>query len=155
MIGDSIDNNIDLSQYLFQLIKSNSDVLQPLAPVTLQINVFRFIGTAAAAAGTVFENHVFDKTNGQNTEQEAMKGDSSLYEDHNKINNKNQCHHQQSLNELNERIIIECQNSGVAVPSSTVIHGNVAIRINITNHRTTKNDLDILIDTIIQLGKKI
>ncbi len=112
LIGDSIDMNIDLAQYLYQLITKDSkycNILESLAPVTLQINVFRYIG-----------------------------------------NNNNNF----MLDKLNEKIIIECQNSGIAVPSSTNINGKVAIRVNITNHRTTREDLDLFIATIIELGKK-
>merc|ERR1712070_160043 len=104
--------NIDLAQYLYQLITKDSkycNILESLAPVTLQINVFRYIG-----------------------------------------NNNNNF----MLDKLNEKIIIECQNSGIAVPSSTNINGKVAIRVNITNHRTTREDLDLFIATIIELGKK-
>lgn len=53
---------------------------------------------------------------------------------------------------LNRFIVSALQNSGLAVPSTTVLNGQLAIRVNITNHRTEYGDLDILIDEVIKIG---
>ena len=55
----------------------------------------------------------------------------------------------------NNEIIVRLQESGIAAPSSTTINGSLAIRVNITNHRTTQKDLDMLIEAIIDIGDKL
>ena len=62
---------------------------------------------------------------------------------------------QAELNDLNERILIRLQESGVAVPSSTVLDGKYCIRVAITNHRTRRADLDRLVDEVLRLGAEL
>jgi len=50
---------------------------------------------------------------------------------------------------LNEEIVVRVQESGVAVPSSGRVHGRAVIRVNITNHRTTLADLDLLFESVL------
>jgi aromatic-L-amino-acid decarboxylase len=57
------------------------------------------------------------------------------------------------LNELNEELLIELQESGVAVPSSTLIDGKYALRVAITNHRSRRQDFDILVQKVIEIGR--
>ncbi|MBU6459708.1 MAG: cytochrome D ubiquinol oxidase subunit I [Proteobacteria bacterium] len=54
--------------------------------------------------------------------------------------------------EINTQIVLRLQESGIAVPSTTKIHGKLAIRAAITNHRTTSEDIDILIQSTQTLG---
>ncbi|MGB5557761.1 MAG: pyridoxal-dependent decarboxylase [Paracoccaceae bacterium] len=56
---------------------------------------------------------------------------------------------------LNEAIVIELQESGAAAPSTTRINGKLAIRVNLTNHRTTRPDLDLLLSEVLRLGKDL
>ncbi len=49
-----------------------------------------------------------------------------------------------ALDRLNDEIVIQLQLQGIAAPSTTILHGKTAIRVNITNHRTTFGDLDLL-----------
>jgi aromatic-L-amino-acid decarboxylase len=46
---------------------------------------------------------------------------------------------------LNEDVVVALQESGVAVPSVTRIRGHLAIRVNLTNHRTRREDLDLFV----------
>ncbi len=55
---------------------------------------------------------------------------------------------------FNNEIVADLQEQGIAVPSTTVIDGNLAIRCCFINHRTTRKDVDILIDNIISLTKQ-
>jgi glutamate/tyrosine decarboxylase-like PLP-dependent enzyme len=55
-----------------------------------------------------------------------------------------------ALDQLNEDIVADVQESGVAAPSTTRIHGELAIRVNITNHRTQMSDLDVLVDAVLK-----
>ncbi|MGH1346841.1 MAG: pyridoxal phosphate-dependent decarboxylase family protein [Nannocystales bacterium] len=52
--------------------------------------------------------------------------------------------------QLNDEIVVRVQESGVAVPSSGRVHGRAVIRVNITNHRTTTADLDLLLEAVLR-----
>ncbi|MDE2621581.1 MAG: aspartate aminotransferase family protein [Betaproteobacteria bacterium] len=54
--------------------------------------------------------------------------------------------------ETNARIVVSLQESGVAVPSTTRIHGALAIRVAIVNHRTRHEDLDRLLAAVLAFG---
>jgi aromatic-L-amino-acid/L-tryptophan decarboxylase len=58
------------------------------------------------------------------------------------------------LNALNERILVELQESGAAVPSSTVLDGRFCLRVAITNHRTRRDDLELLVREVVRLGRE-
>lgn len=58
-------------------------------------------------------------------------------------------------NALNHELVVRLQESGMAVTSSTLIQDQLAIRVNITNHRTRKSDLELLIDTIERIGAEL
>lgn len=60
-----------------------------------------------------------------------------------------------NLDGLNEEIVTRLQETGFAVPSTTRIDDALAIRVNITNHRTQESDLDALFDQIESLGAEI
>ncbi len=57
------------------------------------------------------------------------------------------------LDALNREIVMRLQESGVAAPSTTMIRGRLAIRVNVTNHRTRAEDMDILFEAIRGHGK--
>jgi glutamate/tyrosine decarboxylase-like PLP-dependent enzyme len=58
----------------------------------------------------------------------------------------------EALDRLNKEIVADVQESGVAVPSSTLVDGRFAIRVNLTNHRTTMADLQRLLDAVRARG---
>jgi aromatic-L-amino-acid decarboxylase len=58
------------------------------------------------------------------------------------------------LDRLNEAIVAELQLQGIAAPSTTRICGRLAIRVALTNHRTTTEDLAILVDAVRRLGRE-
>ncbi len=60
-----------------------------------------------------------------------------------------------ALNALNEELLIRLQESGIAAPSSTRLHGTYAIRVCITNHRTQRTDLDLLVEETLRLGREL
>lgn len=55
---------------------------------------------------------------------------------------------------LNENLVADIQESGVAAPSTTRIRGSLAIRVNITNHRTTLPDLDLLVHCLAEAAAR-
>ncbi|SFR58312.1 Glutamate or tyrosine decarboxylase [Yoonia tamlensis] len=59
------------------------------------------------------------------------------------------------LSRLNAEIVIQLQLEGVAAPSTTVLSGDTVIRVNITNHRTTYADLDILLAATRKIGAQL
>lgn len=56
------------------------------------------------------------------------------------------------LNAMNKEILLRLQESGVAAPSGTQLHGQFAIRAAITNHRTRRGDLEALIAAVGEAG---
>jgi glutamate/tyrosine decarboxylase-like PLP-dependent enzyme len=52
--------------------------------------------------------------------------------------------------EQNAALVADLQTSGLFAPSTTVINGRLAIRAAIVNHRTAKQDIDALVETILQ-----
>ena len=60
-----------------------------------------------------------------------------------------------ALDALNEEIVLRLQESGIAAPSTTRLKGRLAIRINLTNHRTRESDLDLLLAEIARIGGEV
>lgn len=59
------------------------------------------------------------------------------------------------LDELNREIVIQLQESGLAAPSTTRLRDKLAIRVNITNHRTRFEDIDLLLNGVLSIGKEL
>lgn len=59
------------------------------------------------------------------------------------------------LDSFNERLVIALQMDGVAAPSTTRIGEKLAIRVNITNHRTRHEDMDILLQAVLAFGRDL
>lgn len=59
------------------------------------------------------------------------------------------------LNAFNGEVLIRLQESGAAVPSSTVLEGRFALRCAITNHRSRDEDFDLLLDTVESIGREM
>src|SRR6266576_152425 len=57
-----------------------------------------------------------------------------------------------TLNALNKEILLRIQESGVAIPSQTVLNGKFAIRVAITNHRSRREDFDLLVRAVVETG---
>ena len=56
---------------------------------------------------------------------------------------------------VNGELVVAIQESGVAAPSSTIINGKFAIRAAVFNHRTSKLEIDRLLETSLRLGRSI
>lgn len=56
---------------------------------------------------------------------------------------------------FNENLVIELQESGIAAPSTTRINGKLAIRVNLTNHRTTCYDLDLFLKETVRIAQQL
>ncbi len=60
-----------------------------------------------------------------------------------------------TLDELNERIVTELQEAGVAVVSGTTIRGKYVLHMANCNHRSRREDFDVLIREVIRVGKEL
>jgi aromatic-L-amino-acid/L-tryptophan decarboxylase len=57
------------------------------------------------------------------------------------------------LDRINAAIVVELQERGIAVPSTTQIGGHLAIRVCLCNHRTEDRDLAALLEGVLDLGR--
>jgi aromatic-L-amino-acid decarboxylase len=56
---------------------------------------------------------------------------------------------------LNEAIVIDLQQRGVAAPSTTRLNGRLVIRAAIVNHRTTESDMDDFVRELSQSAMRV
>jgi len=61
----------------------------------------------------------------------------------------------EKLNVLNKELLLQMHESGVALPTYTTLNGKYSLRVANTNHRTVKADFDILIEKVLELGRKL
>lgn len=57
-----------------------------------------------------------------------------------------------ALDELNREVLLRIQESGLAVPSSTILQGRFALRVAITNHRSRRDDFALLAGAVVREG---
>ena len=58
----------------------------------------------------------------------------------------------EELDRLNRDIVADLQERGIAAPSTTRINGKLAIRVAITNHRSRREDFDLLVKSVIAVA---
>ena len=54
---------------------------------------------------------------------------------------------------INRELVADLHEAGIAVPSTTVIDGHLAIRAAIVNHRTADADIDIFVAAVLAAGR--
>ena len=59
------------------------------------------------------------------------------------------------LNRVNEEILLRIQESGLAVPSSTMIGDAFALRVAITNHRSKREDFELFVKAVSEIGHTV
>jgi glutamate/tyrosine decarboxylase-like PLP-dependent enzyme len=59
------------------------------------------------------------------------------------------------LNTLNTELLARLQERGLALPSSTVLHGRFAIRVAHVNHRTRDEDIDAVLEAVVAIGREV
>lgn len=59
------------------------------------------------------------------------------------------------LDALNRDLLVRLQESGLAVPSNARINGRFALRVANTNHRTRREDFDLLIRAVLEIGNSM
>jgi aromatic-L-amino-acid decarboxylase len=60
-----------------------------------------------------------------------------------------------AIDALNHEIVVQLQIQGLAAPSTTTVRGRTAIRVNITNHRTTLADLALLVREVHRIWQSL
>jgi glutamate/tyrosine decarboxylase-like PLP-dependent enzyme len=61
----------------------------------------------------------------------------------------------EALDALNEKILVELQETGFCVMSPFRIDGHFCLRVAISNHRTRREDLTALVDRVIACGRRL
>jgi len=61
----------------------------------------------------------------------------------------------EGLKALNTEIMLRLQEEGTAALSDTTVRGEHCLRVAITNHRTRRDDLELLVRETIRLGDRI
>jgi aromatic-L-amino-acid/L-tryptophan decarboxylase len=62
---------------------------------------------------------------------------------------------EQTLEALNQEILLALQEQGIAVLSSTRLAGRFVLRVGHTNHRTRREDFDLLVKEVKRLGRQL
>ncbi|TGQ54325.1 amino acid decarboxylase [Mesorhizobium sp. M1C.F.Ca.ET.193.01.1.1] len=62
---------------------------------------------------------------------------------------------EERLKAFNTEIMLRLQEEGIAVLSDTTVRGRHCLRVAITNHRTRREDLDLLVCETLRVGKEI
>lgn len=60
-----------------------------------------------------------------------------------------------ALDEVNKQIAVDLQERGIAVLTGTVIDGRYVLRVANTNHRSRREDFEILVREVLRIGKKL
>ena len=56
------------------------------------------------------------------------------------------------LKAINIEIMLRLQEEGIAAVSDTTVHGEHCLRVAVNNHRTRREDLDLLVREALRLG---
>ncbi|MFW9778719.1 MAG: pyridoxal phosphate-dependent decarboxylase family protein [Candidatus Heimdallarchaeota archaeon] len=61
----------------------------------------------------------------------------------------------EEVNQMNREIVLQLHEKGIAAPSYASLNGLYAIRVCITNHRSIRPDLDLFIQSVIEIGQNL
>ena len=64
-------------------------------------------------------------------------------------------HDEEELTDLNREIVLRLQEAGTAAPSTTVIGNEFAIRVANVNHRSKREDFELLVREVVRLGQEL
>ena len=60
-----------------------------------------------------------------------------------------------ALDDLNADILMTLQERGIAAPSSTELNGRFSLRVAICNHRSRREDFDLLVDSVVAIAHEL
>ncbi|HET8623535.1 MAG TPA: pyridoxal-dependent decarboxylase [Gemmatimonadales bacterium] len=61
----------------------------------------------------------------------------------------------ETLDAINQEVLLRLHESGVAVPSNALLGGRYALRVAITNHRSRREDFELLVREVRRLGSDV
>jgi aromatic-L-amino-acid/L-tryptophan decarboxylase len=61
----------------------------------------------------------------------------------------------QASDHINRQIVVDLQECGCVAPSTTLIDGRIAIRSAIVNHRTSRTEIDTLVEQVLIFGRAL
>lgn len=61
----------------------------------------------------------------------------------------------EQLNALNKEILMQLHEQGIAAPSYTTLQGRYCLRIAIANHRSIREDFDLLAREVVRIGREL
>jgi glutamate/tyrosine decarboxylase-like PLP-dependent enzyme len=62
---------------------------------------------------------------------------------------------EEDLNDLNEELLVQLFEGGMAASSYTTLNGKYALRASFINHRTRMQDIDLLAEEVLRLGNSL
>lgn len=62
---------------------------------------------------------------------------------------------EEKLDDLNREILMRLHERGLAVPSYTRLNGKFALRVSITNNRSTRQDFDFLVEKVTEIAEEV
>jgi glutamate/tyrosine decarboxylase-like PLP-dependent enzyme len=125
-----IQQNIDQARYLEDLVAAAPELEQAL-PAQLNIVCFRYVGRRAGGAG---------RRSGGSGQDAAGQG-AALSD--------------ATLDQLNKEIELELQERGIAVPSVSTVRGRKYLHVAVANHRSRREDFDLLVREVVRLGEEL
>ncbi|WP_084545125.1 pyridoxal phosphate-dependent decarboxylase family protein [Derxia gummosa] len=152
-LGAVIDRSRALAQALAARIEAEP-ALELLAPVTLNIVCFRHRGARAAdgampaATATAMPGVRPADAARASTPESAASSLATRHADA-VLADALDGRRASALDRLNADIVADLHEAGIAVPSTTVIDGRLAIRAALVNHRTDASDIDALVDAVL------
>jgi aromatic-L-amino-acid decarboxylase len=60
-----------------------------------------------------------------------------------------------TLDQLNQELLLRLHESGIAAPSYTRLNGRYTLRVANTNHRSRREDFDLLVETVLRMGRDL
>jgi glutamate/tyrosine decarboxylase-like PLP-dependent enzyme len=60
-----------------------------------------------------------------------------------------------ALDRLTKEIELELQERGIAVPSVSTVHGRKYLHVAVANHRSRREDFDLLVREVVRLGEEL
>jgi aromatic-L-amino-acid decarboxylase len=61
----------------------------------------------------------------------------------------------EALNRLNQALLVELQESGVAAPSYTTLRGEYCLRVAISNHRSRNEDFELMLREVLRIAERL
>lgn len=60
-----------------------------------------------------------------------------------------------ALDALNRQLLIELQERGLVAPSGSTVRGKYILHVAITNHRSRREDFELLVRETLRLGRAL